>query len=72
LTVFLTEMCCNFPDMDNKYIAKCLSFGLLEALCLSMDEGVYDVTTNGGHCLCYIALECTENDATAVLSQVTC
>lgn len=57
-------------DLDNKYISKCLALGLLETLCLSMDEGVYDVSTNGGHCLCCIALECAQSDASAVLSQV--
>ena len=57
--------------MDVKYISRSIGAGLLEAFCHSMGMNIYDVTTNGGYCLCYVAIECSANDAQIVFIQVT-
>lgn len=61
----------SYQDMDVKYISKSIGAGLLEAFCHSMGMNIYDVTTNGGYCLCYVAIECSANDAQIVFIQVT-
>ena len=53
-----------------KYISKSIGAGLLEAFCHSMGMNIYDVTTNGGYCLCYVATECSADDAQTVFIQV--
>lgn len=60
-----------YQDMDVKYISKSICAGLLEAFGHSMGMNIYDVTTNGGYCLCYVAIECSANDAQIVFIQVT-
>jgi hypothetical protein len=56
--------------MDTKYISRSIGAGLLEAFCHSMGMNIYDVTTQGGYCLCHVATECTADDAQTVFIQV--
>jgi hypothetical protein len=56
--------------MDTKYISKSIGAGLLEAFCHSMGMNIYDVTTQGGYCLCHVATECTADEAQIVFIQV--
>ena len=58
-------------DMDSKYIDKCLSLGLLDILCTSMDRNVYEVNIQGGYCLCSMAADCSVENAKCVLSKVS-
>ena len=58
-------------DMDSKYIDKCLSLGLLDILCTSMDRNVYEVNIQGGYCLCSMAADCSAENAKCVLSKVS-
>ena len=57
--------------MDSKYIDKCLSLGLLDILCTSMDRNVYEVNIQGGYCLCSMAADCSVENAKCVLSKVS-
>ena len=59
-----------FLDTDSKYITKTLTLGIIEAIFSTLGNGVYDVCILSGHCLCCIAMDCSDNDANAVLSQV--
>ena len=58
-------------DTDSKYISTCLSLGLLNILCSSMDRNVYEVNTQGGYCLCCMAVDCSVENAKTVLGQVS-